>query len=312
MGGDSLSSSFPFPLSERVEKIKPSLTLAITARAKALKEQGVPVLSFSAGEPDFSTPELICQAGIEAILSGKTKYTPEDGIPELKRAVIRKYEKDLGIPYSMEEVIVSVGAKQAIFNLLMAVLNPGDEVLIFSPYWVSYPEMVLMCGGEPKIVPTYIEEGFQIPKERVLKAITSRTRGILLNSPSNPTGRILSREELLFLAKIIREHRLWAISDEIYDRLVYADSEVPSLLKLDPSLKDQVAVVNGVSKTYAMTGWRIGYAVGPREWIRAASKVQSQSIPHLLVNMLHGKPLSQEKLWSMVWWKSLENEGIVC
>jgi aspartate aminotransferase len=268
---------FPISLSERVGRVAPSLTLAVTARAKELQRQGIRVIAFGAGEPDFPTPEPICEAGIEAIRSGKTRYTPEDGIPELKDAVAEIFYRDFGIRYSREEIAITVGAKQAIFNLLMAVLNPGDGVLIPSPYWVSYPEMVRLLDGEPQIVPTDPETGFRLRREDIEKAINSRTRGIILNSPSNPTGHVMDEEELKAILDLVRERNLWVISDEIYNRLTYDGVKALSPLNLAPDLRDRIAVVNGVSKTYAMTGWRIGYMAGPREWIRASAKVQGQS-----------------------------------
>lgn len=270
-------ASYSLPLSERVQRVQPSLTLAVTARAKELKARGIQVIGFGAGEPDFPTPEPIAAAGIAAIKEGKTKYTPEDGIPELKDAVAQQFEKELGIRYSREEIAITVGAKQAIFNLLMALVNPGDGVLVVSPYWVSYPEMVRLCEGEPELVDTLSSPGFRLTPEHLERAFTPRTRGIILNSPSNPTGHVMDEGELRAVAAFVKEKGLWVISDEIYNRLTYEGIKALSILEVAPELKDRVAVVNGVSKTYSMTGWRIGYMAGPRELIRAAAKVQGQS-----------------------------------
>lgn len=274
-----MSKPFPssFPLSDRVQRIAPSLTLAITAKANELKRRGVKVIAFAAGEPDFPTPEPVCEEAIAALRRGKTKYTPEDGIVELKDAIISRFAEELGITYSHDEVAVTVGGKQAIYNLLMAAVNPGDGVLILSPYWVSYPEMVRLCDGEPQIVPTDFSQGFRLNLEALEKAVTPRTRGIILNSPSNPTGHVLDRSELEGILSFVTKHGLWVISDEIYNRLTYGGVKGLSLLNLAPELKERVAVVNGVSKTFSMTGWRIGYMAGPRTWIRAAAKVQGQS-----------------------------------
>jgi len=267
-------------LSDRVKCLKPSATLAVDAKAKALKEQGEDILNLSAGEPDFDTPEHIKKACIKALEDGFTKYVATQGIPSLRKVICQRIKEDYGLDYSPEEVIVSSGAKQAIFNLLLALVNPGDEVLILSPYWVSYPPMVEIAGGIPKIVPARFEKRFEPDLTDVKASITQRTRGIILNSPSNPTGLIYSRDFYLGLSEIIKEHNLWVISDDIYDRLRFDGKGPENILTFAPELKDRVFLVNGVSKTYAMTGWRIGWAVGPKEVIKACANLQGQSTSH--------------------------------
>ncbi len=267
-------------LSERVKALKPSATLAVDAKAKALKEQGINVINLSAGEPDFDTPEHIKEACIKALKEGFTKYTPSQGILSLRKAICEKIKEDYGIDYTPEEVIVTTGAKQAIFNLLLALLDEGDEVIILSPYWVSYPEMVTCAGGVPKIVPSSFERHFEPDLSSFEERITSKTVGVIINSPSNPTGLIYSREFLSGLASIVEKHNLWVISDDIYDKLRFDLKKPENLLSLRPELKERVFLVNGVSKTYAMTGWRIGWALGPKEVISACVKIQGQSTSH--------------------------------
>lgn len=267
-------------LSKRVDAIKPSATLAVDAKAKALKEQGFDIINLSAGEPDFDTPAPIKEACIQALQEGFTKYTPTPGILSLRREICRRLEKDYGFKYQPDEVVVTSGAKQAIFNLILSLLDPGDEVLILAPYWVSYPEIVICGGGVPKVVKSSLERNFEPSPEDIEKGITPRTVGIILNSPSNPTGLIYSREFLRDVAEIVKKYSLWVISDDIYDRLRFDFSRPENILSVEPNLRDQVFIVNGVSKTYAMTGWRIGWAVGPREVISACSKVQGQSTSH--------------------------------
>jgi aspartate aminotransferase len=267
-------------ISERVRGLKPSATLAIDAKAKALKEQGEDILNLSAGEPDFDTPEHIKKACIKALEEGFTKYVATQGILSLRKAICQRIKEDYGLDYSPEEVIVASGAKQAIFNLLLALVNPGDEVLILSPYWVSYPPMVEIAGGIPKIVSSSFENRFEPDLTDVEASISRRTKGMILNSPSNPTGLIYSREFYLGLSEIIKKHNLWVISDDIYDRLRFDGKGPENILTFAKELKDRVFLVNGVSKTYAMTGWRIGWAVGPKEVIKACSNLQGQSTSH--------------------------------
>jgi len=267
-------------LSERVRALKPSATLAVDAKAKALKEKGVDVINLSAGEPDFDTPSHIKEACIKALKEGFTKYTPSQGILSLRKAICEKLREDYGFDYSPDEVIVTTGAKQAIFNLLLALVDPGDEVLILSPYWVSYPEMVLCAGGVPRVVSSSFERHFEPELASIERAITARTRGLILNSPSNPTGLIYSQEFLKGLSEIVKRHDLWVISDDIYDKLRFDLGRPENLLSIAPDLRERVFIVNGVSKTYAMTGWRVGWALGPKEVISACVKVQGQSTSH--------------------------------
>jgi len=267
-------------LSERVKALKPSATLAVDAKAKALKEKGIDVINLSAGEPDFDTPQPIKEACFEALKEGFTKYTPSQGILSLRKAICEKIKEDYGFEYSPEEVIVTSGAKQAIFNLLLSLLDPGDEVLILSPYWVSYPEMIAFAGGVPKIVKSSFEKRFEPELSEIEAALSLRTVGIILNSPSNPTGLIYSTQFLKGLAELVKRYDLWVISDDIYDKLRFDFARPENILSVDPSLKERVFLVNGVSKTYAMTGWRIGWALGPKEVISACVKVQGQSTSH--------------------------------
>lgn len=269
-----------FKLSRRVMSLKPSATLAVDAKAKALKEQGINVINLSAGEPDFDTPEHIKEACIKALKEGFTKYTPSQGILSLRKAICEKTKEDYGIEYTPDEVIITAGAKQAIFNLLLSLVDEGEEVIIFSPYWVSYPEMVTCAGGVPKIIYSSFERRFEPDLSSLEKKITAKTVGVIINSPSNPTGLIYSREFLLGLANIVEKYNLWVISDDIYDKLRFDLKKPENLLSVRPKLKDRVFLVNGVSKTYAMTGWRIGWALGPKEVISACVKIQGQSTSH--------------------------------
>ncbi len=264
-------------LSERTKAIKPSITLAITAKAQQLKAQGVDLVSFAAGEPDFDTPERIKQAAVEALKKGMTKYTDVRGIEPLREAVAEKYRKEHQLAYGRDEVLVSCGGKHALYNVLQALLDPGDEVVIPAPFWVSYADMVLLCGAIPKIVPTREENGFRITPEELRAALTPRTRLFLLNSPSNPTGAAYGREDLQALSQVLEQHDCLIISDDVYEKMVYDGFRFYSLAAVSPALKERVIIVNSVSKTYAMTGWRIGYAVGPAAIISAAAKIQSQS-----------------------------------
>ncbi len=265
-------------LSHRVQSIKPSPTLAITARAKALRAAGQDIIGLGAGEPDFDTPGHIKQAAIEAIEAGFTKYTEVDGTPELKAAVIRKLQRDNGLDYAPEQILVSCGGKHSFFNLTQALLNPGDEVIIPAPYWVSYPDMVLLAEGKPVIIQAGIEAGFKISPEQLQAAITERTRLVVINSPSNPTGVTYSHAELKALGAVLAAHpEIIVASDDIYEPILWSDEPFANILALCPSLVAHGVVLNGVSKAYAMTGWRIGYAGGPEWLIKAMKKIQSQS-----------------------------------
>jgi aspartate aminotransferase len=264
-------------LSRRTEQLKPSATLAITAQAKQMKAQGIDVIGFGAGEPDFDTPAHIVEAAVGALHRGDTRYTPVGGTAELKQAICRAVERDYGQQYGPKEITVSCGAKHTLFNLFLALLDEGDEVIVPAPYWVSYPEQVSVAGGTSVVVPTREEHGFRLPAERLEDAITPRTKAIVLNSPCNPTGAMYGRDELRGLAEVLEGHDILVVSDDIYHKLVYDGLRFTSLLDVAPGLRDRLVIVNGVSKTYAMTGWRIGYAAGPASLIGAMENLQSQS-----------------------------------
>lgn len=265
-------------LSKRVNRVKPSLTLIITAKSAELKRAGKDIISLGAGEPDFGTPEHIKTAGIKAIESEKTRYTAVDGIPELKDAIIAKFKRDNRLSYQANQILVSSGGKQSFYNLCQAVLNDGDEVIIPAPYWVSYPDMALLAGGEPVIVEAGIEQGFKITAKQLAGAITSKTKLLVLNSPSNPTGAIYSAEELKQIGNILVKHpNIIIASDDMYEHIILREKTFTNILEVSPELTDRTIVMNGVSKAYSMTGWRIGYAAGPVDLIAAMRKVQSQS-----------------------------------
>ena len=265
-------------LSKRVNRVKPSLTLIITAKSAELKQAGKDIISLGAGEPDFGTPEHIKTAGIKAIESGKTRYTAVDGIPELKDAIIAKFKRDNRLSYQANQILVSSGGKQSFYNLCQAVLNDGDEVIIPAPYWVSYPDMTLLAGGEPVIVEAGIEQGFKISAKQLADAITSKTKLLVLNSPSNPTGAIYSAEELKQIGDLLAKHpNIIIASDDMYEHIILREKTFTNILEVSPELTDRTIVMNGVSKAYSMTGWRIGYAAGPVDLIAAMRKVQSQS-----------------------------------
>ncbi len=264
-------------ISDRVAGLTESVTLAITAKAKAMKAEGMDVIGFGAGEPDFATPENIRDAAKRAIDEGCTRYTPVGGIPELKKAVIEKFGVDNSLDYTPDEVVVSCGAKHSLYNIFQSILDDGDEVIIPSPYWVSYPAVVSLAGGVPVIVRTEAARGFKMTPEELRSAITPRTRALIINSPSNPAGTLYSTEELSVLAGVALEKGLLIISDEIYEKITYGGVTATSIASLSEEVKARTVVVNGVSKAYAMTGWRIGYAAGPKAVMKAVSKLQSQS-----------------------------------
>ncbi len=265
-------------LSNRVQSIKPSQTLAITARAKELRAQGLDIIGLGAGEPDFDTPDHIKEAAIQAIRDGFTKYTAVDGTPGLKQAVIDKFKRDNGLDYEMNQILVSVGGKQTSFNLLQALINPGDEVIIPAPYWVSYPDMTLLAEGVPVIVSAGIEQAYKISPEQLENAITERTRLIFINSPSNPTGAVYSREELAALGEVLKKYPdILIATDDMYEHILWTDSPFVNIVNACPELYDRTIVMNGVSKAYSMTGWRIGYCGGPANLVAAMKKTQSQS-----------------------------------
>ena len=265
-------------LSATLARVKPSPTIAVTTLAGELKAAGRDVIGLGAGEPDFDTPQNIKDAGIAAIQSGKTKYTPPDGIPELKAAICEKFRRENGLDYTPKQVSVGTGGKQTLYNALMATLNPGDEVIIPAPYWVSYPDMVLLAGGTPVVVECGIETGFLMTPEQLEAAITPNTKWLIFNSPSNPTGAGYTRDQLKALTDVLMKHpHVWVMSDDMYEHLVYDGFEFSTPAEVEPALYDRTLTVNGVSKAYAMTGWRIGYAAGPEPLIAAMRKIQSQS-----------------------------------
>ncbi|AOZ68800.1 aspartate aminotransferase [Rhodobacter xanthinilyticus] len=265
-------------LSDTLARVKPSPTIAVTNKARELKEAGRDVIGLGAGEPDFDTPDNIKQAAIAAIEAGKTKYTAVDGIPELKKAICAKFARENGLSYTPAQITVASGGKQVLYNALVATLNPGDEVIIPAPYWVSYPDMVLLAGGTPVFVTGEMEAGYKISPEALEAAITPKTKWFIFNSPSNPSGAAYSREELKALTDVLMRHpQVWVMSDDMYEHLVFGGFEFTTPAQVEPGLYDRTLTCNGVSKAYAMTGWRIGYAGGPEALIKAIGKVQSQS-----------------------------------
>jgi aspartate aminotransferase len=264
-------------LAERTKLIKPSVTLAIAAKAGKLRSEGIDVVNFSAGEPDFDTPDHIKAAAVEALRKGMTKYTDVKGIEPLRAAIVHKYEQEHGLAYRKDDVLVSCGAKHSLYNVFQAVINSGDEILIPAPYWVSYSDMALLAGGVPKIIPTNEASGFRITAEQLAAELTPKTKVFILNSPCNPTGASYAADELLAIARVLEKHNCLVIVDDIYEKIVYDNFQVHNIVTLNPALRDRTVIINGVSKTYAMTGWRIGYAIGPADIISAAGKIQSQS-----------------------------------
>ncbi len=265
-------------LSTRVQAIKPSPTLAVTARAAKLKAEGKDIIGLGAGEPDFDTPQHIKEAAIAAINKGQTKYTPVGGIPSLKQAIISKFKRDNGLDYTAKQILVSCGGKQSFFNLALAVINPGDEVIIPAPYWVSYPDIVIIAEGRPVILHAGIEQGFKITPEQLDRAITQKTKMVVINSPSNPSGAVYTLDELDALGRVLRKHpHVLIATDDMYEHIALTDEKFANILNACPDLYPRTMVLNGVSKAYAMTGWRIGYAAGPENIITAMENVQSQS-----------------------------------
>jgi len=265
-------------IAERLSRIKPSPTIAVTQKARELKAAGHDVIGLGAGEPDFDTPDNIKQAAIKAIQSGDTKYTAVDGTPALKDAIAAKFKRENGLDYKTSQITVGTGGKQVLYNALQATLNTGDEVIIPAPYWVSYPDMVLLAEGEPVTVACGANKNFKLQAEDLEAAITPRTRWIILNSPSNPTGAAYTREEMKALTDVLKKHpQVWVMTDDMYEHLVYDGFEFVTPAQIEPELYDRTLTVNGVSKAYCMTGWRIGFAGGPEQLIKAMAKVQSQS-----------------------------------
>ncbi len=264
-------------LAESVGRIKPSATLVISQKAREMKQVGKDVIGLGAGEPDFDTPDFIKQAAMEAIKRGETKYTAVDGIPELKKAIIAKFQRDNGLDYEAAQICVSSGAKQSVFNAIMAAVGPGDEVIVPAPYWVSYPDMTLLMGGKPVIIEAGEDKGFKLQPEVLDKAITAKTKYLIFNNPSNPTGAAYTKEELAPLAQVLIKHpHVHILSDDIYEHLIYDGQSFASLASW-PELFDRTLSINGVSKSYSMTGWRIGWAAGPEKIIAAMRKIQGQS-----------------------------------
>ncbi len=267
-----------FAESASLRRVKPSATIAAGAKARALRAAGRDIISLDAGEPDFDTPQNIKDAAVKAIADGKTKYTDADGIPQLKEAICAKFARENGLSYTPAQINVSPGGKPVIFNAMVASLNRGDEVIIPTPYWVSYPDMVLIAGGEPVFVPTTSQTGFKVQAASLEAAITPKTRWLILNSPSNPSGGAYTRAELAALAAVLVRHpQVWVLTDDMYEHMVYGDFEFSTIAEVEPALYERTLTMNGVSKAYAMTGWRIGYAGGPIPLINAMRKVMSQS-----------------------------------
>ncbi|MDF1781188.1 MAG: pyridoxal phosphate-dependent aminotransferase [Alcanivoracaceae bacterium] len=265
-------------LSDRVQRIKPSPTLAVTTRAAELRAQGKDIIGLGVGEPDFDTPDHIKEAAVEAIRAGKTKYTAVDGTPSLKKAIVNKFQNENNLSYEPSQILVSSGGKQSFFNMALAFLNDGDEAIIPAPYWVSYPDMVLVAGGEPVIIETTVENRFKITAEQLEAAITPKTRLFVINSPSNPSGIAYTEDELKAIGDVLEKHPdILVATDDMYEHILWTGKPFVNILNACPALYDRTIVMNGVSKAYSMTGWRIGYAAGPQKLIKAMTKVQSQS-----------------------------------
>ncbi|MCC5876434.1 MAG: pyridoxal phosphate-dependent aminotransferase [Candidatus Sumerlaeia bacterium] len=265
-------------ISKKAAGIAPSLTLALTAKAKAMRAEGIDVISFGAGEPDFDTPDFVKNVAIEDLKAGVTKYTPVPGTPELREAIVEALDRDYGLKYEVAETLVSVGGKHTLFNIFFVLLDEGDEVVIPSPFWLSYPEQVKACGGKPVIVTCPPEAGFKLSPAQLREAITPKTRAVILNSPSNPTGAVYTKEELLALADVLKEFpEVTIISDDLYQKLVYDGAEFNSLATLVPEFRNRIIIVNGLSKAYSMTGWRLGWCAAPASFIKAMSALQGQS-----------------------------------
>ena len=264
-------------ISNNLKRIKPSPTIAVTTKARELKAAGKDIISLGAGEPDFDTPDNIKKAAIKAIKDGETKYTAVDGTPALKEAIIKKFKRENSLDYNLDQITVGAGGKHVIYNAMMATLNEGDEVIIPAPYWVSYPDMVLLAGGKPIILECNEKQGFKINPSELDKFITEKTKWIILNSPSNPTGACYSESDIKEIAKVLMKHpHVYILSDDIYEHIIYEEFKFFTIAQIN-ELKERVLTMNGISKAYSMTGWRIGYAAGPKEIIKAIAKIQSQS-----------------------------------
>ncbi|MGF1515779.1 MAG: pyridoxal phosphate-dependent aminotransferase [Elainellaceae cyanobacterium] len=275
-------------LAARLEQVQPSLTLAITAKANAMKAEGKDVCSFTAGEPDFDTPAHVCQAAKQALDDGKTRYGAVAGELGLREAIARKLQRDNGLDCTAGNIAVTNGGKQSLYNLMMALIQPGDEVIIPSPYWVSYPEMVKLAGGTPVIVPTTEETGFRITPEQLREAITPKTKLFVLNSPSNPTGMVYPPNHIRQLAQVVLEANIWVVSDEIYEKILYDGAEHLSIAAVSPEMRDRAIVSNGFAKAYAMTGWRIGYLAAPEPIVKATTTIQGHSTSNVCTFAQYG------------------------
>ncbi|MHA6259663.1 pyridoxal phosphate-dependent aminotransferase [Sporosarcina sp. CAU 1771] len=264
-------------LASRVSTLTPSTTLAITAKAKEMKESGIDIIGLGAGEPDYNTPTNILDAAYKSMLEGKTKYTPSGGLPALKDAVIDKLKKDQNLTYGRNEIMIGIGAKHVLFTLFQVILDPNDEVIIPTPYWVSYPEQVKLAGGVPVHIDASSEASFKVTAEQIKNAITSKTKAVIINSPGNPTGMIYSTEELLAIAEVCKEHDIWIVSDEIYEKLIYGGEKHVSIAQLSDDAKKRTLIINGVSKSHSMTGWRIGYVAGDAMVVNAMTDLASHS-----------------------------------
>jgi aspartate aminotransferase len=275
-------------LAVRVQQVTPSLTLVVDAKAKAMRREGIDVCSFSAGEPDFETPSHIRQAAIDALNSGKTRYGPAAGEPALREAIARKLQQDNNLTYAPENILVTNGGKHSLFNLMMALLDPGDEVIIPAPFWVSYPEMVKLADGVPVIIQTTAEAGYKVTPEQLRAAVTPKTKLVVLNSPSNPTGMVYSPDEIRALAKVIEEEDLLVVSDEIYEKLLYDGTKHLSIGSISPEMQARTIVSNGFAKAYAMTGWRVGYLAAPLDLVKAATTIQSHGTSNVCTFAQYG------------------------
>jgi aspartate aminotransferase len=268
-------------LASRLARVKPSPTVAVTVKAQELKAQGRDVIGLGAGEPDFDTPQHIQEAAIEAMRSGKTRYTAINGVPELRKAISAKFKRENGLDYKIDQITVGCGGKQVLYNAFVATLDPGDEVIIPAPYWVSYPDMVLLCEGMPVFIDCAQADGFKLKPEALERAITPKTKWLILNSPSNPTGAAYTRAELKALCEVLLRHpHVWVMTDDMYEHLTYDDFKFTTPAEIEPKLYERTLTINGVSKAYCMTGWRLGYAGGPLELVKAINMVQSQSTTH--------------------------------
>ncbi|MGD1858233.1 MAG: pyridoxal phosphate-dependent aminotransferase [Leptolyngbyaceae cyanobacterium] len=275
-------------LAARVQKVTPSMTLAISAKAKEMKAEGLDICSFSAGEPDFDTPEHIREAAKQALDNGKTRYGPASGEPRLRAAIANKLRTENHLPYNPENIIVTNGGKHSLYALMMTTIEPGDEVIITAPYWVSYPEMVKLAGGTPVIVATTAESGYKMTPEQLQQAITSKTKFLVFNSPSNPTGVVYSPDEVRAIADVVVDNNIWVVADEIYEKILYNGAEHLSIGAASEAIFERTIVSNGFAKAYAMTGWRLGYLAGPVELIQAANTLQSQSTSNVCTFAQYG------------------------